>query len=235
MAVEKTAALAELRSSVQPRIDQLPAVKAGFESLQGFELAQRAAKALSLSSLVPKEFQGNLPNCIIALELAQRIGASPLLVMQNLYVVYNRPAWSAKFLIASFNQCGRFTAIRYKWSGTEGKDDWGCQAWAGEKSSGEEIVGPLITIALAKKEGWYSKQGSKWQTIPQLMLMYRAAAWLVNTHAPEISMGLNTEEEIHDTFDAEREADGSFRVTTEDLKAAETPAPEISLTEEPAA
>lgn len=198
----------------------MPVVTMGFGSLQSFELMQRAGKALAAASLVPKEFVGNLPNCIIALEMASRIGASPLMVMQNLYVVYGRPSWSAKFLIACFNQCGRFSAIRYQWSGTEGKDTWGCQAWATEKSTGEKITGPLITIDLAKKEGWYSKNGSKWQTIPGLMLMYRAAAWLVNTHAPEISMGLNTDEEMHDVFDARRGADGSYSVTTESLRQA---------------
>jgi hypothetical protein len=183
--------------------ENVPAVRAGIIDSHSFELAQRIARSLSLSSLVPKEYQGNLPNALIALEIAQRIGASPLMVMQNLYVVHGRPGWSAKFLIASFNQCGRFSSIRYTWTGTEGKDDWGCQAWAMEKATGEKIVGPLITIALAKREGWYQKSQSKWQSIPQLMLMYRAAGWLVNTHAPEISMGLQTQEELGDTFEGE--------------------------------
>lgn len=213
----QVATLDQLRKPAAPE-SSMPVVRMGFDSLQGFELMQRAAKAFSASTLVPKEYQGNVPNCIIALEMANRLGASPLLVAQNLYVVHGRPGWSAKFLIASFNQCGRFTAIRYTWGGTEGKDDWSCQAWAIEKSTNEKVVGPLITIALAKKEGWHQKSGSKWQTIPQLMLMYRAAAWLVNTHAPEISMGLSTEEEMHDVFDAERDEAGSFTVTSEQLR-----------------
>lgn len=217
----QAATLSSLRDVAAPRIENLPVLRAGFDNLQGFELAQRAAKALSQSSLVPKDFQGNLPNCMIALELAQRIGASPLMVMQHLYIVHGRPAWSAVFMIASFNQCGRFSAIRYEWSGTEGKDDWGCRAWAAEKGSSEKIQGPLITIALAKKEGWYDKAGSKWKTIPQLMLMYRAASWLVRTHAPEISMGLQTAEEVSDTFDATLGGDGTFTVTTESLRAAD--------------
>lgn len=195
-------------------------VAMGFGSSHSFELMQRAGKALSSSTLVPKEYIGNLPNCIIALEMATRIGASPLMVMQNLYVVHGRPSWSAKFLIACFNQCGRFAAIRYRFSGTEGKDDWGCVAYSTEFSTNEKITGPAISIALAKKEGWYQKAGSKWQTIPQLMLMYRSAAWLVNTHAPELSMGINTDEETHDVFTAQRNTDGRFEVTTESLRQA---------------
>jgi hypothetical protein len=213
----KTATLASLRAPQAPET-QLPAVRMGFTDLQGFELMQRAGKALGASTLVPKEYQGNLPNCLIALEMAQRIGASPLQVMQNLYVVHGRPAWSAKFLIASFNQCGRFSAVRYEWSGKRGSDDWSCKAWAVEKATGEKIEGPTISIALAKKEGWYEKNGSKWKTIPELMLMYRSAAWLVNTHAPEISMGLNTAEEIHDVYDATPGSDGHYQVTTGELQ-----------------
>lgn len=175
-----------------------PTTRAGFSDAQGFELAQRVAKALSQSTLVPPDYRGNLPNCIIALDMANRLGASALQVMQNLYVVHGRPGWSAKFLIASFNQCGRFSSIRYEWISERGKDAWGCKAWATELKTGQRIEGPTITIELAKKEGWYAKSGSKWQTIPELMLMYRSAGWLVNTHAPEISMGLNTAEELED-------------------------------------
>lgn len=215
----QTATLASLRKPLAPE-QSLPVVHMGFGNLQGFELMQRGAKVLAASTLVPQQFQGNLPNCIIALNMANRIGADPLLVMQNLYVVHGRPGWSAKFLIASFNQCGRFSALRFEWSGTSGKDDWGCRAWAIERETGQKISGPLITIALAKKEKWYDKSGSKWQTIPELMLQYRAAAWLVNTHAPEISMGLNTAEELGDTFDASPGTDGQFQVTTGELQQA---------------
>jgi hypothetical protein len=161
----KTTSLSELRRPEAPEA-RMPVVKMGWGDLQGFELMQRAAKAIAASSLVPQQFQNNLPNCLIALEMAQRIGASPLMVCQNLYVVHGRPGWSSKFLIASFNQCGRFSAVRYDWSGERGTDTWGCRAWATEKATGEKITGPVITIDLAKKEGWYEKSGSKWKTIP---------------------------------------------------------------------
>jgi hypothetical protein len=206
-------------------------VHMGFDTSAGFDLMQRGAKLLAASSLVPKEYIGNLPNCVIALNMANRIGADPLLVMQNLYVVHGRPGWSSKFLIASFNQCGRFSAIRFEWAGKQGEDGWGCKAWATEKTTGEKITGPLITIALAKKEGWIEKNGSKWKTIPELMLMYRAAGWLVNTHAPEISMGLNTVEELGDVFDASPDSGGSFAVTTEALRAVDKETGEIAASQ----
>lgn len=172
----------------------------GFQSAEGFELLQRQAKMFSSSSLVPQQFQGeqNFGNAIIALEMAQRMNASPLMVMQNLYIVYGNPGWSSKFLIATFNQCGRFEAIKYKETGKKGTDSQGIIAYTREKGSDEIIQGPEVTILIAKQEGWYDKKGSKWKTMPDQMLRYRAAAWLIRTTAPEISMGLQTTDEIID-------------------------------------
>lgn len=172
----------------------------GFQSAEGFELLQRQAKMFTHSTLVPQQFQGeqNMGNAIIALEMATRMNASPLMVMQNLYIVYGNPGWSSKFLIATFNQCGRFEAIKYKPIGEKGTDSQGIIAYTREKGSDEIIAGPEVTIAIAKAEGWYDKKGSKWRTMPDQMLRYRAAAWLIRTTAPEISMGLQTADEIID-------------------------------------
>lgn len=214
MAAEPSAvtSLAKLR---QPA-ENVPAVSMGFGTATGFDLMQRVAKAFASSTLVPKQYQGNLPDCIIAIELASRIGASPLMVAQNLYVVHGRPAWSSQFLIAAVNQSGRFTALQYEWTGTRGKDDWGCRAHAKDRQTGERVQGPLVTIKTAKDEGWYQKSGSKWQSIPELMLMYRAAGWFARTNAPELTMGLQTAEEIHDVYDAAKDDAGKF--TVGDLK-----------------
>jgi hypothetical protein len=175
----------------------------GFGSLQGFELAIRAAKLLAQSSLVPKEYQNNLPNCVIALNMANRMNADPLMVMQNLYVVNGKPGWSSQFLISTFNTSGRFSAIRYKWTGERGTDSWGCIAWAIEKSTGETLEGSEVTIGIAKREGWYEKSGSKWKTMPQQMLMYRAASWFIRAYAPELAMGMHTVEELKDIVEVD--------------------------------
>ena len=186
------------QQDVRAQLIPAPNTTMGFSNASSFELMQRAAKLLASSTLVPKEYQGNLPNCVIALNMAQRVGADPLQVMQNLYVVHGRPGWSSQFLIATFNQCGRFTAMKFEFFGEQGKDSWGCRAYSTEKETGERIVSSDITLKLAKDEGWYGKQGSKWKTMPQQMMMYRAAAFLVRVYAPELSMGLQTQEELRD-------------------------------------
>src|SRR4051794_26103473 len=112
-------------ASLRPRhdkIETLPAVSVGFNDLQGFELAQRGAKLLASSDLVPKEYRGNVPNCMIALNMSARVGADPLMVMQNLVIVHGRPTWSSQFLIATVNSCGRFSALRYEFFGQGGTD-----------------------------------------------------------------------------------------------------------------
>ena len=190
-----------------PAQQQAAPIQVGLTDSQSFDLAQRVAKCFSMSSLVPKDYQNNLPNCVIALNMAHRMGADPMMVMQNLVCIHGRPSWSAQFLIATFNKNGAFSSIRYEFFGTEGQDDWGCRAKATELSTGELLVGPLVTVALAKKEGWFQKSGSKWQTMPEQMLRYRAAAWFVRTIAPEIAMGLQTAEEMRDAVDMEREGE----------------------------
>ncbi len=162
----------------------------------GFELAQRMATALSKSTLVPKEFQNNIPNCLIALEMANRMSASPMMVMQNLYIVHGKPAWSSQFIIAAINSTGKFSPLRFAITGEGDKRE--CVAWAIESGSKERLESPAISIAMAKAEGWHSRNGSKWQTMPELMLRYRAATFFGRLYAPEVLMGMREESEIID-------------------------------------
>jgi hypothetical protein len=163
-----------------------------------FELAQRKAKVYANSTLVPKDYQGNIGNVLIAENMARRMEADVLMVMQNLYVVHGRPGWSSQFLIATFNSCGRFSALRYEFVGKPGADNWGCCAYATELNTGEKLKGTTVTMSMANAEGWVKKNGSKWQTMPEQMLRYRAASFFIRTTAPEIGMGLMTKEELED-------------------------------------
>lgn len=180
--------------------DQKPMT--AFSSPQGFEAAQRMALALTSSDLVPTEYRGkeHLGNAMIALEISQRLNASPLMVMQNLYIVHNRPAWSAQFIISAINASGRFSPLRFEMSGD--KSSRACYAWVLEKDSGERLEGPSVSMKMAMDEGWLNRKGSKWQTMPEVMLRYRAASFFGRLYAPDILMGMQTEEEVHDVYDA---------------------------------
>jgi hypothetical protein len=186
-------------------------------SIEGFEALMRLARLLSASSHVPKRYQGEagLADAVVALDMSVRMGAAPLMVMQHLYVVYGMPSWSAQFLIASVNSCGRFGSIRYEWRGDpstpEFKDvpDNGCRAVTTEVASGEKLCGSWVTMRMVRAEGWWdrkSKDGgpaSKWPTMTQQMFMYRAASLWARAYAPEIVMGFRTVEENEEISDAE--------------------------------
>jgi len=170
-----------------------------FSGESAFAGAQRMAKALASSELMPQAYRNNIPNTLIAMELANRTGASVMMVAQNLDIIHGRPSWRAQFLIATVNACGRFTPLRFKFQGKEGSPEWGCRAVARDRETNEECVGPLVTMKMAADEGWSKKNGSKWLTMPELMLTYRAAAFWARTNAPELSLGIQTTEEAVDT------------------------------------
>jgi hypothetical protein len=186
---------------VAPVQPQQPTTLDYFGTIQGFESGQRIAKLFANSQLVPDTFKGDIGGCLIALEMAQRMKANVLQLMQSLYIVHGKPSLSSAFLIASFNQTGRFTPIRYEFEGEQGTDSWGCRAVTIVKATGEEIKSIKVTIGMAKAEGWYSKKGSKWVTMPELMMQYRSATFLIRTTAPEIALGFQTTEEMRDVID----------------------------------
>ena len=164
-----------------------------------FEMEQRTASVFAKSDIVPDQFKGKIADCIIAQEMAHRLGVGVIEIMQNLDVIYGRPAFRAAYVIARINSSGLIKGrIKFNFVGTEGQDDWGCYASAIDAETGEEIKGPTVTIAIAKAEGWYNKNGSKWKTIPDLMLRYRAGSWLGRTQYPEATMGMLTHEEAED-------------------------------------
>lgn len=169
-----------------------------FASASNFESAQRMAKAFATSSLVPEAYRNNVPNVLIAMEAASRIGASVFAVMQNMDVIHGRPSWRASFLIATVNASGRFSPLRFRFEGDKETEEWGCRAVATDRENGEECVGALITMGLANDEGWSKKNGSKWKTMPEQMLMYRAAAFWSRVYAPELSLGMQTADEVID-------------------------------------
>lgn len=168
-------------------------------------------------------------NCMIAIEIATRIGASPLMVMQNMTPIYGKPSWSSKLLIATVNTCGRFEPLQFRFTdkGMCGMVDYTdyvwdsasrtkkpvtkqfdgrkvmnieCVAYTTKKGSTDVLESSPVSIELAIQEGWYTKNGSKWQTMTKQMLMYRAASFWTSAYAPELSMGMRTVEEQQDIY-----------------------------------
>lgn len=235
----------------------------GIFQFGSFTEAMNAAQVLANSSLVPADYRQYTPrkvkgkqviengrplfdenynaasNCLIALNMANRMGYDPLMIMQNLHIIEGRPAWSSQFIIAAINACGKFSPLRFEianhgmtevdytttsWENGSKQtyqnkmtiNNMSCVAWVIEKATGERIESAKIDMVMAVKEGWYQKNGSKWQTMPDQMLRYRAAAFFGRIYAPEILMGIYSADEVRDFIDV-----------TPEPQPAVTPAPPI--------
>ena len=221
----------------------------GVFQVTNFNEAINAASFLSGSSLVPTDYRRWVPvknqygkavtnadgtpqlienpnatsNCLIALNMANRMGYDPLMIMQNLYIIEGRPAWSSQFIIAAINACGKFDPLQFEiinegekeieyvnsyWENgkklsakaTVKLENLTCIAWTTDKK-GNRLKSDKVSMEMAVKEGWYQKNGSKWQTMAGQMLRYRAAAFFGRIYAPEILMGIYAADEIRDFVD----------------------------------
>lgn len=191
-----------------------------YSSEESFNRAYTMANELCKSSMVPKDYQNNVSNTMVALEMSYRTGASVLMIMQNMNVIHGKPSWASTFIIAMLNSCGRFTPLRFKYqdhgvkvvsyveSTGYGQNrqrtnktleirNYSCVAQAMD-SRGEVLEGPAVSVEMAVQEGWYTKSDSKWPTMTKLMLSYRAAAFFGRLYAPDILQGMHAEEEIFD-------------------------------------
>lgn len=187
------------------------------EKIQSYAELWQIGEMFASSQLVPDTFRGKPADCVIALDLALRLDLNPLSLFPQLYVIHGRPSLSAQYMIALVNRSGQFSHIRWE-EGIDGEiefelygktrkaPNYYAVAMFTEKATGETLRSTRIDCNLAKANGWFSKDGSKWRTMPQQMCRYRAASWLIKSYAPELAMGLSFADEAEDspeTFGAE--------------------------------
>lgn len=225
-----------MTKSVSVRESQDQSLSA-FANIGAFESAQRMATALASSQMVPFAYQNKTSNCLVAIEMAQRCGVSPLMVMQNLNMIRGKPSWSSTFVIGAINSCGKFSEslsfefeelgakeVDYVESTGEGQNrqkvakrikinDKSCIAVT-KKHDGTRVVGPKVSVEMAVKEGWYTKSDSKWPTMTDLMLSYRAAAFFGRLHVAEKLMGMQSTDEARDIIEVESEVVGTEPIKT---------------------
>lgn len=165
----------------------------------------KLAKMYAASKIVPQTYQGKPDDCMVAIELAARMNVSPTFVMQQLYIVQGRPSWSGQAALALVQGTRKFTDLEYVFIGEPGTPEWGCYLQGYNVKSGKMVKGTAVTMQMAKDEGWTEKRGSKWLTMPEQMMKYRAAAFFARTECPEALMGFQTADEIQDVRGAEPE------------------------------
>lgn len=167
-----------------------------YKNTDSFEFAQRQAKSLCESNLVPISYQGQkgLPNCLVALEMSKRMNLSPLTVMQNLNIIHGTPTWSAQFITSQILGCGRFENFDYLIKGEGETLEVQCSA---KRIADNKIVkGTPVSMRMAKLEGW--TRNSKYTSMPELMLRNRAATFFGRQYIPDLLLGVQTSEEVVD-------------------------------------
>lgn len=165
---------------------------------QYFKMASELCKA----DIIPQAYKGKVADTAIAIDMANRMGVSPMMVMQSMFVVKGKPSWSGQACLSFIR--AKFTDVKVIYVGTKGTDDRGCYVKATDKD-GDVLEGTTVTMAMAKAEGWTSN--SKWRNMPEQMLAYRAASFFARVHCPETLMGVQVEGEVEDSKPAVREVE----------------------------
>jgi len=154
------------------------------------------AEFLSKSTIIPVQYQNRSENILIAIDLASRMGVSVLALMQSLYIINGKPSLSGQAIASLIRSSGQFTNVELHYTGEPHTDSWG--AFVTAERNGKLLKGAEVTVKMAKAEGWYQKNGSKWQTLTELMLSYRSYTYFARMYAPEILLGLHVIEEVED-------------------------------------
>ena len=169
-----------------------------YGSSDNLTLAYQMSQRFASSDLVPQQYRNKPDNCLVAIEMANRMNMSPFYVMQKMDVIQGRPSWSASALIGMINASGKYDHdLCFEETKDKNGKPYSCTAWTTRK--GVRVDGIEITMDMAQAEGWLNKNGSKWKTMPQVMLRYRAASFFSRLNCPEITMGLYTTEEVVDS------------------------------------
>ena len=197
-----------------------------------FELEQRRAKALSVSAFFPDTLKGDIASAVIVYDLAQRMNISVMEVAQSIYIIHGRPSFSTNFLVARLNQSG---LIKGALKTVVSEDGQSAYCTAIDAETGETLKGMTVTMEMARKEGWLTKKGSKWQTMPELMLRKRAQSFFIKEFYPQVMFGMQTAEEVEDIEAIPVEVENETRAKA-DINAAiigKKPEPETSSSPEP--
>jgi hypothetical protein len=157
-----------------------------------FEHAQRVANVFAASQLVPAHLRGKVADCVIAMNIAERLGEDPLTVMQSIYIVGGKAGWSSSYMIARINRSGLIKG-RITWDVKGAGKDLEVTAKATLADTGE-VVTATASMQMAIAEDWIKNK--KYSSMPEQMLRFRSAAMMQRLYFPEVMLGMRTAEEI---------------------------------------
>lgn len=158
------------------------------------KINMRAAELFASSDLVPKHYQNKPANCFIAINRAQRLGIDEMYFLEKTFIVSGKLGMAAELAIELANSSGRFKGpIKFKLFG-EGEAR-GCTAFATLAADGD-VVENTVTYEMAKADGW--TKNTKWTSLRDQMLQYRAGVFLARLYAGGSLGGMYTRDELED-------------------------------------
>jgi hypothetical protein len=168
----------------------MPNGRSGFSlAPQSLDEAMRFAEILSKSSIVPKDYQGNAGNILVAVQWGAELGLPPLQAMQNIAVINGRPSIWGDAVLALVRGSGLLESIDEQCDGT--------RAVCAVTRRGEPAVERAFTTEDAKRAGLLGKPGP-WQQYPTRMLQLRARSWALRDVFPDVLRGVHLAEESQD-------------------------------------
>ncbi|GAG06593.1 unnamed protein product, partial [marine sediment metagenome] len=157
---------------------------------QLYKLAQYICK----SSFVPKDKHNKPEDCLLAWQMGQEIGLSPMASLNSISVINGRPTlWGdpMKGLIMKQPDCEDIK----EYIEDEKSDNPVAVCEVLRKNFSP--VTSRFSVQDAKRAGYWSKGGT-WKTHPILMLSYKARGFALRSAFPDVLSGLITREEAED-------------------------------------
>lgn len=144
---------------------------------------------MSKSSIVPKDYQNNPGNILVAIQWGMEIGLQPLQSMQSIAVINGRPSIWGDAMLALVRSSGLLEAINEEVTDSK--------AVCTIKRRGEQEVVREFSMQDAKQAGLAGKQGP-WAQYPKRMLQMRARAFALRDVFPDVLRGVHVAEEAQD-------------------------------------
>lgn len=147
------------------------------------------AKALSSASLLPKAFQQNPANILLAIELGDALGIAPIVAINEINVINGSPSLSASLMAALARQAGHKVRVT--------GDDHSATCIIVRADDRDFEHSATWDEAKAKAAGLWGK--GHWTKDPGTMLRWRAIAECVRFACSEVLGGIRyTPEEMRD-------------------------------------
>jgi hypothetical protein len=155
--------------------------------------AMEMAGFLCKSTLIPKDFQGNPGNVLVAIQWGMELGMAPMQALQSIAVINGRPSMWGDAVIAL---CKAHPICEWV-KEIEEEETAVCIA---QRRGDPEPVERRFSMEDAKRAGLLGKPGP-WSQYPRRMLQMRARSWCLRDAFPDLLRGMAVAEEQQDRPD----------------------------------